>query len=992
MALYRPLDWAVVRTPLLPVEHYPTRPPTSEPDARIRRALAVGAGDLTRALDRPPADAKGRDRLAGKLLRYLIRMSTRPTPFGLFAGVGLVGWGEATDAELDGERVSRTRPDMGWLLEFVAVLEREPEVRSGLSVFANPAAFVRADRVFLSQRAPVGDSEEAGRAVSLRATRPVRRAMTLARRPIPHEELVSTLTTEFAVDRGKIERLIEQLWEQTLLLSDLRPPMTVTEPARYVANRLAQIPGAAEHAAALTDLLAEIAAWDELDAQQGAASYPKLLARAESVHTVETRKNSAKGPFQSDMAVGLRGRRIHRAVAEEAARAADLLLRLSAAPKGIPHLDPYRAQFEERYGYGAEVPLLKLLDPEVGLGPTGQSTSDQPAPRPGNEVLTGLALNAIRDGALEVELDEATLAKLETWKPSPASAPSSLDLSVFVTAPSRTAIDDGDFRLVVGPNVGASVAGRTLGRFADLLGAPAEAALREVAEAEETVLPGRIWAEVSYLPHRTRISNVAIRPLTRSHELAFDTSPSGTAVPVDELFVAVRGGRFVLLWNGHEVVPCAGHMLNPRLAQPVIRFLEELARDGRVQLTEFNWGAAAEFPFLPRVRVGRVVLAPASWRVDRAALDDFQQWRQRWWVPRHVYLKVFDHRLLLDLDQPEHVAQLRAEAKSAPLLLDEALPGADQAWLPGPDGHYVSELMVPLVLDTVAARPETRAVVRSNNRRNWTPGSDWLYAKLYHVPTYEEDLIALAFRDFAAEVCDGGLAEDWFFLRYTDPDRHLRIRFRGDPEAVTTELAPRLLRWGSKLVTDGYCRRFALDTYDQEVERYGGAAAMLAAERLFTADSKASADLLHLEHTGVLKIERNLLVASTVDDLLTGLGFEPGQHCAGRVLDRREAADEYRRQARVLREALGDPDWLGRQPGGPEAVAVLAARRRAVEEFALAIDGLELTQTARDIAGSMVHMHCNRLLGLGHPPEQRVLGLVARARESLRHAPLRRTT
>jgi thiopeptide-type bacteriocin biosynthesis protein len=129
-----------------------------------------------------------------------------------------------------------------------------------------------------------------------------------------------------------------------------------------------------------------------------------------------------------------------------------------------------------------------------------------------------------------------------------------------------------------------------------------------------------------------------------------------------------------------------------------------------------------------------------------------------------------------------------------------------------------------------------------------------------------------------------------------------------------------------------------------------------------------------------------------VDDLLTGLGFDSGPHCAERVQDRREAAEEYREKARVLREVLGDPGWLARQPGGQEAVAILAERRRAVEEFARAIDGLELARTPRDIAGSMVHMHCNRLLGRGHPLEQRVLGLVSRAQESLRHAPVRRAT
>lgn len=984
MSLYRPLDWAVVRTPLLPIDRYPFAAPSTVDNPLVRRALAVGAGDLPRALERPPADAKGRDRLAGKLLRYLIRMSTRPTPFGLFAGVALANWGATTDLALSGERTSRTRPDMGWLLEFVAVLERRPEVRCGLRVFANPAAFVRADRVFLSERAPVADSDEPGRPVSLRATTPVRKVLARTRRPIPYEELVAGLAIELAVDRATVERLVDQLWEHTVLLSDLRPPLTVTEPARYVADRLAAIAAAGGHAAALADLLAEIAAWDGLDAEQAIAGYPKLVVRAESVHSV---KRSAKGPFQSDMAVGLAGRRINRAVAEEAARAAELMLRLSCSPRGFSHLDGYRARFEERYGSDREVPLLELLDPEIGLGPTERSTSDKAH---GDPLLANLAASAIHDGVMEIELDEATVAELETWTVCPENAPTSVDLAVFVTAESREAIDNGDFRLVIGPNVGAPVAGRTLGRFADLLGAPAEAALREVAAAEDNLAPGKLWAEVSYLPHKARTSNVAVRPLTRTHELAFDTSPSGENLPVDELAVTVRNGRFVLLWQGQEVVPCAGHMLNPRLAPPVIRFLEEISHDGRAQLGEFCWGYATEFPFLPRVRSGRVVLAPARWRVDRAALDDFGRWREKWRVPRHVYLATMDNRLLLDLDRPEHLAQLRAE--SLPLVLHEALPAPDQAWLPGPDGHYIAEFMVPLVLTSAMPAPRRSTAVRADMRRSWPPGSGWLYAKLYHVPTYEDDLISLAFRDFAAEVTVAGLVEDWFFLRYSDPDPHLRIRFRGEPDPVTAELAPRLLRWGAKLVSDGYCRRLCLDTYEQEVERYGGPAAIGAAERLFTADSKATVDLLHLVRSGVLQVERNLLAASTVDDLLTGLGFDSGPHCAERVQDRREAAEEYREKARVLREVLGDPGWLARQPGGQEAVAILAERRRAVEEFARAIDGLELARTPRDIAGSMVHMHCNRLLGRGHPLEQRVLGLVSRAQESLRHAPVRRAT
>ena len=43
---------------------------------------------------------KDADRLASKLLMYQIRMSTRPTPFGLFAGCAAVSWAEHTDLSI----------------------------------------------------------------------------------------------------------------------------------------------------------------------------------------------------------------------------------------------------------------------------------------------------------------------------------------------------------------------------------------------------------------------------------------------------------------------------------------------------------------------------------------------------------------------------------------------------------------------------------------------------------------------------------------------------------------------------------------------------------------------------------------------------------------------------------------------------------------------------------------------------------------------------
>ncbi|KAA8882026.1 hypothetical protein F3087_38875 [Nocardia colli] len=1022
--LYRPLDWLMVRAPLLPIERYSALDAVSSEsadaellpaDPKVRRALAVGSGDLVRALERPNAEARAR--LSIKLQRYLIRMSSRPTPFGMFAGVGLARWGTRTDLSIAGAPPTvRTRPDMGWLLDFVAVMEKRAEIRAGLRWFANPAAFVQADRVFLSERTPIGEgAAPAQQAVSLRATTPVRRALELAKAPVPFRDLVGRLAADLGTDATRVTHLLDQLWEQTLLLTELRPPLTAAEPARYVAERLSAIPAGADDGAALGDLLDEIDAWDRLDHEQAAAAHPKLVVRAQSVHSAKTEK----GPFQTDMALPLAGTRLSRAIADEAVRAAELLLRLTSWPTGHAHLDSYRTAFVERYGLEREVGLLELIDPEIGLGDPDRSKTGAPGSdrrRLRDRTLTELALAAIRDRTQVVELDAATIAKLELQPVEPLKAPTSLDISLFVLATSAAALDAGDFQVVLGPNMGASVAGRVLGRFADVIGPSAGAALRESAAAEAACRPGRLWAEVSYLPRPNRLANVAIRPLSRDWELAFDTTPGASAervIPVSELVVGVQESRFVVRWSrtGEEVMPCAGHMLNSQMAPSALRFLDEIKGYGRPMPTTFDWGPAAGFPFVPRVQVGRIVLSPARWRLntdDLAATSAaafaaaFAAWRERWQPPRHVYLAASDNRLLLDLDAPDQVAQIRTAAaglRNGQLVLHEALPAPAHAWLPGTDGRYLSEVVVPLVLDAVEAAPAgvVRAPARTQARdRLRPPGSDWLFAKLYHVPTFEEDLLVNQIRTFCAETLADGSADSWFFLRYTDPDPHLRIRWHGTQDRLVDTVAPAVLRWGNTLVANGFCHRFGLDTYDQEVERYGGVAGTEIAEELFAADSVATLAMLELIDQRVVTMERAHLGMYTVHDLIVALGLdEPARldlYRAG-VVDRKATADEYRKQKGTFRSLLGDPDWPAAQPGGATIAAVLAERRirlRAIRSRleAAAASGV-LSRSIPELTRSFVHMHCNRLLGCGHPPEQQVLGLLLRTTESLRHAPLR---
>ena len=995
-------------------------------DSRMRTALAVGSVSLYEALERAKGSVDKGSRLASKLLRYLIRMLTRPTPYGLFAGVALAHWGPVTDLSLARTPPqTHSRPDMEWLLNLVFQLESRPAVRAKLSYRANPRAFVHAGRVFLPERAPTAGSADHAQAVSVQASRAVCLALALASKPIPHDCLVEELSTTPGATADKIEALIEGLWHQTFLLTDLRPPLSVHRPAAYVAHRMRGIPAAAVALEQLEMALSATAAWDELPAERAASAYLMMARPTEGKGEVP-----AQMPPQVDTTLSLNGRHIAEAVAREAARAAELLIRLTPLPNGPPHLAAYRAAFHARYGQDREVPLLELLDPNVGIGapPThlhgAAPGSDLRQAELRHRTLRDLAVTALRERQLVVDLDHQTLSQLESWSPSASQAPPSLDLSLFVVTASAAELDKGRFLLVVGPNLGATGAGRNLGRFADILGAEARVALEEVSRRESARRPDALWAELVYLPRRLRSANVVVRPHYRPFEIVLGTTPGlppDRVIPLDALVVGVHENRFYARWPARdaEVVACAGHMLNNAQAPDAFRFLEDIRRDGLAQFMPFDWGPAAGFPILPRIQVGRIVLCLAQWRIDvrtsqvlfaesqQAFKSSLAAWRERWQVPRYVYLASGDNRLLLDLENNAQAEELRAEVRQltddAQVSLQEALPAPGQTWLDGPGGRFVTELMVPIVLRTKATSsghapwlpPAAATSPPAAADRLRAPGSDWLFAKLYCPRPLEEDILTGPIADFCQQSIATSTADDWFFIRYSDPEAHLRLRFRGHPERLIRVLLPQLCSWAAELITEGRCTRLCFDTYEREVERYGGPAATEAAEAIFGADSRAVVEALRLSREGLLAIDITSLAVLSIDDLLASLGATEAERLEWyreQMISRNTVGEEYRRRQGTLRLLLGDIGQVRQHQGGDALARILAARREELAPVSrrlhtLAEAGL-LSQRRSALWRSYVHLHCNRLLAGDWSAEQQVLNLLARTRYGLVQAPL----
>jgi lantibiotic biosynthesis protein len=450
---------------------------------------------------------------------------------------------------------------------------------------------------------------------------------------------------------------------------------------------------------------------------------------------------------------------------------------------------------------------------------------------------------------------------------------------------------------------------------------------------------------------------------------------TGRDLPLDRLAVgATRTGlHLVGLDDGRPVHPIVFDLLRTEVAAPAtVWFLRELAREGVRAMRPWSWGPVAAAPFLPRVRLGRTILAPATWRVAGSALaaaahtgdgwaEAVERWRKDAGVPVTVLLGDHDRRLPLDLDDEAHRRILRQEVRRGATAVTE-VPGGEDAhdgWLRGPDGPHACEVVVPLV----RVRPgppvvPTRSRLRSGDHAT-RPGGPWLYARLPCPPERQDDLLRERFPDLVRRLRAAVPVERWFFLRYADPQPHLRVRVKAAPAPLWSAGLAVLHAWAGELAADGYDGRFTLDGYDPELERFGGVAATTAAECVFEADSEVALALLADPAAGPVE------AAASVVDLLLPLG---GPDALLRRLARWGSPPEQRAAYRALPASVRR--GLEEDPAGHDPVR--AERRAAVDRYwALAVTD----RPADTIALTLAHLHCNRVAGIGRAREHAILGL-----------------
>lgn len=111
-------------------------------------------------------------------------------------------------------------------------------------------------------------------------------------------------------------------------------------------------------------------------------------------------------------------------------------------------------------------------------------------------------------------------------------------------------------------------------------------------------------------------------------------------------------------------------------------------------------------------------------------------------------------------------------------------------------------------------------MMKNDIKRSFQPLDEWLYLKIFINPICSDLVISRYLLPLVDELYPE-LSIKWFFLRYRDPEYHIRIRFLiGDSPKILKSIKI-IKKHLAKATDDGYVIKWIIDGYDRELERYG---------------------------------------------------------------------------------------------------------------------------------------------------------------------------
>ncbi|SEW17787.1 thiopeptide-type bacteriocin biosynthesis domain-containing protein [Chitinophaga sp. YR573] len=831
------------------------------------------------------------------LLKYWIRMASRCTPYGAFAGVAPGLTGNNTNLNIQGrdEHIFSSRIDMGCLSAIIEDLNNRNEVKSHVRYFINNTIYKISDHYRYIEFKNTG--KRFRYAISeVEFNEYLELVLNKAIAGCTIGELVEILTQEEISQEDAFDFVLEII-ESKLLVSELEPLITGNDPLETLIHKINNIPS-------LDDIV------NRLKTIKSILSTSKLLSVNEHNQICSQLEKITPGFVNSAIIqtdLFLSGNfSLKKEVLEEIVRDATKIYMSRAQRYKGTAIEAFINRFMQRFP-GREIQLVLALDMEYGIG-YGDFTNertDKPNLLNELEILENehiedpVYMNTYKrfqlkklheslvNGAREIMITNEEMDRL--IKSANVEAHDSMSIFGSLLGKSHEDIDKGNYSFFLS-NCGGPTSSVYLGRFC--LGNERILEMVKTHLSDEAAMePDCIFAEIVHNPE-PRLANVTTRPVLRQYEIPIVTQSaveSANRIAISDLYISIENRDIILKSKSlnKRVIPRLANAHNTKNSTiPVYRFLSDLQYHNYAPRYFWDWGELSESPFLPRVTFGKIILFPAQWQLkkeDHEILKDFdaselekyfKEIASKLGLPKFVLMAESDNYLVVDIENGSCLSILRNELlKKGTISLREFFATPDNCVVTDKDGNkYCNEIVIPIKKKNKDTPRRALREMPSIKPESFSPGSQWLYFKVYCGTKTAERLMIEVISPLVSNLHEEKIISKWFFIRYRDPEHHLRIRFHvSQPEKIGNVLSL-FNNYTKQYLKDELIHNIQLDSYIRENDRYLPFNIELS-EELFHFDSDAMLKIVGLLNESGDERMRWLIGMRALDMFLNELEF-----------------------------------------------------------------------------------------------------------------------
>lgn len=788
--------------------------------------------------------------------KYYLRMCSRCTPFGLFAGCGVVEWGEETDLLLSSKTQRKTRLDMHFAGALAQKLAEIPEIKFTLKFSPNSSLYRVGEEIRFIEYSYV-DGQRKHQITAITWSEYIQLVLDLCKFGKTLHELVPALLEDDISEEDATD-FIEQLIDSQLLVSELEPAITGEEFTSQIKKTLSTHTN-------ISDLLNKIEAQlTKIDTKTN-NEFLVYQQVVELIKAFEIPYEEGK-LFQTDLVKLFNKNQLDSTYQTLLKEIHGLFPKISLNSVNQNLID-FKSNYFERYET-KELPILIALDTETGIGygNLGKSKNTPIAeglnlPETINDTLNftqnlfqqylfNLWLQAYKNDNFEVELKEEELSKFAVNNVKTSSSNSIM------------------FRITGNENLPLYLEGISGSSAANLLGRFAHAdknvlsIIQNITEQEQSKNPNIIFAEIVHLPEN-RVGNILLHPPFRAYEipyLAKSSLPLENQIPLDDLYVSVdlQQDRVILRSKklNKEIIPRLSNAHNfTQNSLPLYNFLCDLQTQNLQNNFDLGWmNIAPQSVFFPRLIYKNVIISLATWRFkkddfielttckSKGLLESLEQFKIKWKLPKRFVLADFDNELLVNSENLLSVQiwidtiKNRNKIELKEFFYEEKSSQIKNELSQGFTNQFIASFINK---ETVyEGLNETIEPKEINIQRNFSVGSEWLYFKLYSGTKMADTVLIQAINPVVEQLLKENLIDKWFFIRYADPEKHIRFRVHLTDLLNIGKVFLQIKNVVQSFEDEGILWKIQIETYQREIERYG-AEVMEMTETLFFEDSKA---------------------------------------------------------------------------------------------------------------------------------------------------------